>query len=238
MSGEYAQVKRVANPFGWTIDPRNGVFLLRGRWLFGDGVLVRWEDQTPGIVADLKPSGSECLFALPQDQGARRQERAPRARGDGYTGRGAQTLDVVLLVFDGEKLSNMTDAKADDLLEPSVRSWASWPAVPGRGGWCPLPLSRGHQGPDSLFPPRPPTPYKTQQHHTYGTGTADLQVGQRREAQEGSAGAAAQRSRSSSAAEQRSRAGAEEEQSRGGGGAEACLPRITARLTWSHGLVA
>jgi hypothetical protein len=69
VSGEYALVKRLVNPFGRRIDAYTGEFLLRGRWLFGDGVLVRWQDQAPGIVADLKPSGSEegsdtFLFAV------------------------------------------------------------------------------------------------------------------------------------------------------------------------------
>ena len=76
-SGNYTLVKRLVNPFG---RDESGAFMLRGRWLFGDGVLVQWQDQVPGIVADLKPSGSGTyLFALGGPESAPVIVRVPEA---------------------------------------------------------------------------------------------------------------------------------------------------------------
>ncbi len=77
LGGNYTLVKRLVNPFG---RDESETFMLRGRWLFGDGVLVRWQDQVPGIVADLKPSGSGTyLFALGGPESAPVIVRVPEA---------------------------------------------------------------------------------------------------------------------------------------------------------------
>ena len=61
---------------------------------------------------------------------------ALQKKADAYTGRGAQTPDVVFLVFDGEKLSNMPDKEAARLLEPyaafmgKVRAALNKPRLP------------------------------------------------------------------------------------------------------------
>jgi hypothetical protein len=85
-------------------------------------------DEFAGHLADERRTEDRSFLA---DLGFALQKKADR-----FTGRGAQTPDVVLLVFDGEKLSNMPDEKADDLLKPyaafmgKVRAALNKPRLP------------------------------------------------------------------------------------------------------------
>jgi hypothetical protein len=85
-------------------------------------------DEFAGHLADERRTKDRSLVA---DWGFTLQNKA-----DAYTGRGAQTPDVVLLVFEGEKLSNMPDKEAALLLKPyaafmgKVRAALNKPRLP------------------------------------------------------------------------------------------------------------
>jgi hypothetical protein len=94
----------------------------------GDGQLVLCEMKG---LKDVTEEGDEFAAYLADDQ------RNILHRGfEQATGRAAPTPDVVFLVFDGEKLSSMTDKNAGKLLEPyaafmgKVRETLSKPRLP------------------------------------------------------------------------------------------------------------
>ena len=58
VNNDYSLVKRLVNPFGRRFDRYEATFKLIGNWLFADGVLVRWSDLNPRIIADFGETNS------------------------------------------------------------------------------------------------------------------------------------------------------------------------------------
>lgn len=145
----YKLVKRLVNPFGRSFDRYEAVFKLMGNWLFADGVLVRWSDLSPGIVADF--SGANGRFAV---GGTREKPCFARSLDGRVTLHDEKlTTTVVGYVSSGRVRSIAVNAACDMIVVGMPESGAKYPSfmqdlyagqvvrfVKSSTGWWQMPL--------------------------------------------------------------------------------------------------